>query len=103
MEFLKDQDVLAVNCSYLAESLAVVVMFRDAKSGFTEEDAATLKTVCPLFATALAGIVRANEGEDDSDHGSMLDENNEDAKEKPEKRKKKDDADWWKRGEQPPF
>jgi YesN/AraC family two-component response regulator len=103
MEFLKDQDVLAVNCSYLAESLAVVVMFRDAKSGFTEEDAATLKTVCPLFATALAGIVRANEGEDESDGGSMLDENTEETKEKPEKRKKKDDADWWKRGEQPPF
>jgi FixJ family two-component response regulator len=103
MEFLKDQDVLAVNCSYLAESLAVVVMFRDAKSGFSDEDAATLKTVCPLFATALAGIVRANEGEDEHEGGSLLDENNADEKEKPEKRKKKDDADWWKRGEQPPF
>ena len=104
MEFLKDQDVIAVNCSYLAESLAVVVMFRDAKAGFTPEDAATLKTICPLFAVALAGIVRGNEEEEGSDEGSMLDDNNVDQdKDKSEKKKKKDDADWWKRGEAPPF
>jgi len=101
MEFLKDQDVLAVNCSYLAESLGVVVMFRDAKAGFTAEDAAVLKTICPLFAVALASIVRGAEGEDDADGGSLLDENQE--KQQPEKKKKKDDADWWKRGEEPPF
>jgi FixJ family two-component response regulator len=101
LEFFKDQDVLAVNCSYLAESLAVVVMFRDAKAGFSEEDAATLKTVCPLFATALAGIVRGHdEPAEEDDSGSLLDENNQD---KPQKRKKEDAADWWKRGEEPPF
>jgi len=102
MEFFKDQDVLAVNCSYLAESLAVVVMFRDAKAGFSDEDAATLKAVCPLFATALAGIVRGNDGpgEEEGEGGSLLDESNED---KPQKRKKDDSADWWKRGEEPPF
>jgi hypothetical protein len=102
LEFFKDQDVLAVNCSYLAESLAVVVMFRDAKAGFSDEDAATLKAVCPLFATALAGIVRGNEGsaDEEDDGGSLLDENNQD---KPQKRKKDDAADWWKRGEEPPF
>lgn len=102
LEFFKDQDVLAVNCSYLAESLAVVVMFRDAKAGFSDEDAATLKAVCPLFATALAGIVRGNDGpaEEEDDGGSLLDENNQD---KPQKRKKDDAADWWKRGEEPPF
>lgn len=102
MEFFKDQDVLAVNCSYLAESLAVVVMFRDAKAGFSDEDAATLKAVCPLFATALAGIVRGNDDgpDEEGDGGSLLDENNQD---KPQKRKKDDSADWWKRGEEPPF
>ncbi len=102
VEFFKDQDVLAVNCSYLAESLAVVVMFRDAKAGFSDEDAATLKAVCPLFATALAGIVRGNDGpaEEEDEGGSLLDENNQD---KPQKRKKDDAADWWKRGEEPPF
>ena len=106
MEFLQDQDVMAVNCSYLAESLAVVVMFRDAKAGFTPEDAATLKTICPLFAVALAGIVRGNEDEeeDNSEDGSLLDENNQDKDQnKSDKKKKKDDADWWKRGEAPPF
>lgn len=106
LDQLKDQDVLAVNCSYLAESLGVVVMFRDAKSPFSEEDAATLKTVCPLFAVALAGIVRGEEDEEESSEGggSTLDEENRDKGEKDkDKRKKKDDADWWKRGEEPPF
>jgi FixJ family two-component response regulator len=105
IEFLKDQDVLAVNCSYLAESLAVVVMFRDAKAGFSEADAATLKAVCPLFAVALAGIVRGNEDDEEEDAGeggSLLDETNQD-QEKREKKKKKDESDWWKRGEAPPF
>src|SRR3954471_1992440 len=79
VEQLKDQDVLAVNCSYLAESLGVVVMFRDAKNPFSEDDAATLKTVCPLFATALAGIVRGeDEEEESSEGGSTLDEENRD-------------------------
>jgi hypothetical protein len=106
VEHLKDQDVLAVNCSYLAESLGVVVMFRDAKNPFTEEDAATLKTVCPLFAVALAGIVRGDDegDEGEADAGGTLDEENRDKPEKDkDKKKKKDDADWWKRGEQPPF
>lgn len=104
MEFLQDQDVMAVNCSYLAESLAVVVMFRDAKAGFSAEDAQTLKTISPLFAVALAGIVRGNEDEEESDEGTLLDENNQDKdKSDKEKKKKKDDADWWKRGEAPPF
>jgi FixJ family two-component response regulator len=104
MEQLKDQDVMAVNCSYLAESLAVVVMFRDAKNPFTEDDAATLKTVCPLFAVALAGIVRGEEDEEEEQQGGengggAVDEE----KREKDKKKKKDDADWWKRGEEPPF
>lgn len=106
VEQLKDQDVLAVNCSYLAESLGVVVMFRDAKNPFSEDDAATLKTVCPLFAVALAGIVRGEDEEEESEGGGAVDEENRDKPEKDkdkDKKKKKDDADWWKRGEEPPF
>jgi hypothetical protein len=102
LEFLKDQDVMAVNCSYLAESLGVVVMFRDAKDPFSEDDAATLKTVCPLFAVALAGIVRGEEDEEEQggeNGGGAVDEE----KREKDKKKKKDDADWWKRGEEPPF
>lgn len=110
LEQLKDQDMIAVNCTYLAESLGVVILFRDAKAGFTEEDAATLKAVCPLFAVALAGIVRGDDDDDDHDDdggnkgdgGGLLDDSNQD-KDKPAKKKKKDEADWWKRGEEPPF
>jgi FixJ family two-component response regulator len=111
LQYLAAHDVLAVNCTYLAESLGVIVMFREAKGAFTEEDAATLKAVSPLFAVSLANIVKGGEhgaGEDPDDphfknkgEGGLLDENQQD---KPKPRdKKKDDADWWKRGEPPPF
>jgi DNA-binding response OmpR family regulator len=105
LELLKDQDVLAVNCTYLAESLGVVILFRDAKGGFTEEDAATVKTICPLFAVALAGIVRGNDPDDGEpdDGGSLLDDSNQDQDKPAKKKKKKDEADWWKTGEEPPF
>ena len=33
----KGQDILAVNCTYLGDSLAAIVFFRDAKSAFEEE------------------------------------------------------------------
>lgn len=107
MAYLKDQDVMAVNCTYLAESLAVVVMFRDGKSAFTAEEEATLKAVCPLFAVALATMVRGDDGPDDeggeggASGGGMLDAENHDKPAK--KKKKKDEADWWKTGEEPPF
>ncbi len=127
LKFLDGQDLIAINCTYLAESLAVVVLFRDGKTPFREEDAATLKSICPLFALALAGIVRDSDGESDNGEdpsalfgdgedsaggtdspgssdssGGLLDEHNTD-KPKAKKRHKKDDADWWKRGEEPPF
>ena len=106
-QFLAEQDVLAINCTYLAESLGVVILFRDAKSAFTDEDVATLKAVCPLFATALAGMVRGEapeEAEEGPQEGPLLDDSNSDAP-RDDKRKKKpgDAADWWKRGEEPPF
>jgi FixJ family two-component response regulator len=105
LHFLREQDVMAVNCTYLAESLGVVVMFRDAKSGFTEEDAATLKAICPLFAVALATMVRGDEPEEGGggDGGGLLDDSNQDKQGKAKKKKKKDEADWWKNGEEPPF
>jgi FixJ family two-component response regulator len=109
LHYLAQHDVLAVNCTYLAESLGVIVMFREAKAGFTPEDAATLKAISPLFAVSLANIVKGGEREEDPDDphfkkpndGGTIDENQQD---KPKPRdKKKDDADWWKRGEPPPF
>ena len=110
LDYIAEHDVMAVNCTYLAETLGVIVMFRDAKGGFSEEDAAVLRAISPLFAVSLANVVKAGEreeGEDPNDphfkknDGGLIDENNQD-KPKP-KDKKKDDADWWKRGEPPPF
>lgn len=119
-EALSGQDVIAVNCTYLAESLGVMLLFRDAKGGFSEEDAATIRQVTPLFAVALANIVRGADHDEQDDEprdggpeappdsagdpgtAGPTDEGNAD---KPPRKKKpkKDDADWWKRGEEPPF
>jgi FixJ family two-component response regulator len=131
MHFLKGQDVVAVNCTYLGESLAALVFFRDAKTPFTGDDESLLKQVSPIFAVTLASVVRGTE--DDADHPDNADAergNGEDGnpffdgsegqggggkgegksggqgdkdnnKKKP--KEKKDAADWWKRGEDPPF
>ncbi len=112
---LRGQEFLAVNCTYLGESLAAVVFFRDAKSPFSTDDETLLKAISPLFAVSLASIVRGDEqepgenekpfldGEADSDSafGGDMQIDPEDAPKKP--RKRKDPADWWKTGEAPPF
>jgi FixJ family two-component response regulator len=105
VNLLKGQDIVAVNCTYLGESLAALAFFRDAKSPFTAEDEALLKQVSPIFAVSLASVVRAAEGEDgdtpffDGPEGGA---EKKDSKQQP-KKKKEDAADWWKRGEDPPF
>jgi FixJ family two-component response regulator len=125
--FFKGQDILAVNCTYLGDSLAAVVFFRDAKAPFAEEFEGLLKSVSPIFAVSLASVVRGSEhdadGEDaadDDDESPFLDkapeaedsaDNNvadpDDEQSPPPKKKpkgkKEDPADWWKRGEPPPF
>ncbi len=120
--FFKGQDILAVNCTYLGDSLAAVVFFRDANTPFAEEFEGLLKSVSPIFAVSLASVVRGSEhdadgedGDDDEspfldkapdaeDSGNVADEDDDAAppKKKP-KAKKEDPADWWKRGEPPPF
>jgi len=108
----KGQDILAVNCTYLGDSLAALVFFRDAKSPFTADDESLLKQVSPIFAVALASIVRGAEDEGDGQAGAegstetpFFDGTADPEKKDPKKpQKKKDDpADWWKRGEDPPF
>lgn len=99
LDYLADQDVLAVNCTYLGETLAVIVVFRDATKGFVDTDIATLKTISPLFALSLAGIVREaqqDEEEPEPDDGPYASEDDD-----REKRRRADD--WWKNGEPPPF
>lgn len=122
-KLFKGQDLMGVNCTYLGDSLAAIVFFRDARSAFTDEDAELLKAIAPIFAIALATVVRGadEEGGDDEDASPFLDkagadddapagadEGNTDLPEKPKPEKKGgkpkvDPADWWKRGEAPPF
>lgn len=110
----KGQDVLAVNCTYLGDSLAAVVFFRDVKSPFEEEFDALLKSVSPIFAVNLASVVRGSEHDadapflDEKDDGAggvaePDDASGEDKKKRPPAKPKVDPADWWKRGEAPPF
>jgi DNA-binding response OmpR family regulator len=105
-KFLNGQALLGIHCTYLGESLAEIILFRDGGKPFTSDDAATLRAIAPVFAITLATLVRTDfdelegeEGADNSDEGSLLDEPGD----APPRRKKKDDADWWKRGEPPPF
>jgi FixJ family two-component response regulator len=115
MEHLKNQTVLGAHCTYLGESLAQIILFRDDGTPFSEEDVATIRVIGPIFAVTLATMVRHENdgGEDDEspfyDGGSIVEDEpeieDEDAppSNKPRRKKKKDDSDWWKRGEQPPF
>jgi hypothetical protein len=102
LKHYSNNSVLGVSCTYLGESLAAIVMFRDAKTPFTDDDDQALKAISPIFATMLASSVKGadDEGGED-DHGSLLDDDVDAPPEKP--KKKKNDADWWKRGEEPPF
>lgn len=124
---LQGNSVVGVNCTYLGETLAVLVLFRDEKSPFTGEDVAMLKAIAPLFATALAAMVRRQEGDeaaggdnDDTSYGGLgydgdgsgdaggpagdnASEQNEEKRRRERRRKEQHDADWWKRGDPPPF
>jgi FixJ family two-component response regulator len=117
--YLHGQALIAAHCTYLGEPLAAVVFFRDATTAFKEEDCTTLQSIAPLFAVALAGIVNSDgdDGGDDHDDAtgdidltaSDLDDGTPPpppSKKGPKKKKPsepKNDADWWKRGEAPPF
>ena len=117
-KILKDQTVLGVHCTYLGESLAQIIMFRDGNQPFSDDDASTLRTISAVFALTLATMVRNQDDPDGEetdgnpfyDGGAIMDqeENADDddgppPQKKPRKNKKDDEADWWKRGETPPF
>ena len=99
LDYLADQDIMAVNCTYLGETLAVVVIFREVGKGFVEADASTLKTISPLFALSLAGVVRDAQQDDD---GNGIAESDDDDDEDDHRKSRRED-DWWKNGEAPPF
>jgi DNA-binding response OmpR family regulator len=89
LTFLAGQTVLASTACYLGESLAGIVLFRDENSPYTADDVATLQSVAPIFAIALAAAVRSP-GAENADVSERDDE-------------KDDSSDWWKTGGAPPF
>lgn len=104
------QTVMSASCTYLGESLAVVAMFRDGKCPFRDEDVSMLKAIATVFATQLASAVRGGAQErgeyepaDDITDTPWMDEPDTDKKPRNQKEKEQYDADWWKRGEPPPF
>ncbi len=106
LDYLADQDMIATNCTYLGETLAVIVLFRDANKGFVEADLATLKTVSPLFALSLASVVRDAQKDDDENGLAEAGDRDEDAGDRDEDagdRASDRKDDWWKNGESPPF
>jgi FixJ family two-component response regulator len=91
LKHLAGQDIIAVNTSYLGESLGTLLLFRDHKTPFSNDDVAAIKSICPLFALSLTRAVHQMEEKDEPPQ-------------KPSKsRKKHDPADWWKTGEEPSF
>jgi FixJ family two-component response regulator len=96
LDYLADQSIMAVNCTYLGESLAVVTLFRDGRDPFTEEHAGLLKQISPVFACALAEVVKTEQAAD-------LDGYSQDDGFPTPGHESADAADWWKRGEAPPF
>lgn len=98
-KYLAGQDILAINCTYLGESLGVLALFRDSKTPFSDDDVAALRGICPLFALSLARAVRGTDEPEEEQEG----ESNSPSAEPPKSRRKKDPADWWKNGEDSPF
>lgn len=94
LSLLEGQSVMSINCTYLAESLAVVTLFRDDERPYTDEDAAVLRQVGTVFGSLLAGIVREQEDFQAEVEKEYSDE---------DPTGKGSDSDWWKRGEPPPF
>ncbi len=100
---LSSHDVIAMTCTYLGETLGVLLLFRDKQAPFSDEDLAALRVFSPLFALSLAQAVRgANVGGRDEDTDLFGDGGGpENGNEKQGKRE--DPSEWWKRGESPPF
>lgn len=94
-EILCNQDILTMSCTYLGEPLAAMIFFRDTSNPFTETDEITLKAIAPVFATALATMVRDPSESDEYEGGPFADDD--------EPRENRRGEDWWKRGEPPPF
>src|SRR5207237_10564276 len=98
---MANQTILGINCTYLGEPLAAMILFREGDKPFTEEDEAVLKMISPVFACALASAVKGEEQEGGEGAEGGGEEGGEDGNGR--KTEERSDADWWKRGESPPF
>lgn len=103
LEYLSDQAVLGINCTYLSEPLASVIVFRDGAKPFTAEDEEALKTIAPVFACTLAAIVREAISDPLPGEDTLHEEDGPTPRDGESEQERKSDADWWKRGEAPPF
>jgi FixJ family two-component response regulator len=101
MHLMKGQDVLGVNCTYLGESLAGLLFFRDSRSPFTDDDEALVRSISAIFAIALASVVREIRGNSEEETHPDPSENDGPIDNGP--RPKHDPADWWKHGGESPF
>lgn len=102
LAYVKGHDLMAVNCTYLGESLATLIFFREEKSAFSEDDMGLVQQISPIFAVELATVVRDGQMPDAPFYDG--EGNTAEPDEKPRKQPpKKDPADWWKTGEEPPF
>ncbi len=84
---LREQAVLAADCTYLAESLGTIVVFRPADKPFNPDALELLKAAGPVFATALTNLVRGADENGRRKQEEAADDQDEDADE------------WWRRGE----
>jgi FixJ family two-component response regulator len=98
MALLKGNDVLGVNCTYLGESLAGLIFFRDTRSPFTDDDEALVRSISAIFAISLASVVRDQRGDHPADD-TFHDDGGVDNGPRP----KHDPADWWKTGGDSPY
>jgi FixJ family two-component response regulator len=94
-KLLAGQDLISLSATYLGEPLAALVLFRDAAIPFSEADESALKAISPIFATALATVVRDPNLPIDGD-GPYADEDDKTGG-------GREAGDWWKRGEPPPY
>jgi hypothetical protein len=73
---------IGVDCTYLAESLGTLIIFRRSNKPFSGDDLDLLKAAGPVFATALTNLVHDGGRDASGDKQQQSDE---------------DESDWWRR------
>jgi hypothetical protein len=73
-EILQNSDVIAMPCTHEGECLAVVFLFRDVETPFTEEMAPLLDSLRQVFGEQLAKVVRIHHRLDAQWPDSVMDE-----------------------------